>query len=293
MKTASAPRTRRRPAPLPDRPIWLDGRLVPAGEATLSLFDRGARDGEGLFETLRIYAGRPFLWERHLERLVVSAGELGFPVPPGPAELRAALEQLLDACALRDAAARITVTRGVPGGRPGRCGAWLEAEPIEGRLWHGTRRGAARAVISTVPFEPGPIGCHKTTSRLAYHLAREEARQARADEALLAAADGELLEGAVSNLFVVRDGRLATPPLRRGILPGITRAWVFRAAPRLGMSVEEARLTRASVLDAAESFLTNSLQEIVPLAELDGRPLARGNAAAGLLAAYREAAAAT
>ncbi|HUK64712.1 MAG TPA: aminotransferase class IV, partial [Dongiaceae bacterium] len=78
---------RTRPATLPDRPMWVNGRLCRGDEAAVSLFDRGARDGEGLFETLRVYGGRAFQWERHLERLVLSAAELGFPVPPSPATL--------------------------------------------------------------------------------------------------------------------------------------------------------------------------------------------------------------
>src|SRR4029453_19444311 len=104
-------------------------------EAVGSLFARGARDGEGLFETLRVYGGHPFLWERHMERLVLSAAELGFPVPPSPTRLRDAVDEVLEANGLADAAIRITVTRGVPGGRPTRTGCWIDAEHIASRLW--------------------------------------------------------------------------------------------------------------------------------------------------------------
>src|SRR5215813_1267837 len=99
----------------PDRPVWLDGRIVRGEAAMVSVFDRGARDGGGLFETLRVYHGRPFAWERHMERLVLSAAELGFPVPPSPGLLRTAVAEVLEACALADAVVRITVTRGIPG----------------------------------------------------------------------------------------------------------------------------------------------------------------------------------
>jgi len=277
-----------RPAPLPHRPVWVNGRIVDAKDAALSLFDRGARDGEGLFETLRVYRGEPFQWKRHLERMVVSAGELGFPVPPGPELLLGALRGLLDAAQLDEAVVRVTVTRGIPGARPGQCGAWIEAEPLEGRLWPGTRKGGAKAIVSRVPFEPGYMGRHKTTSRLGYHLAREEARAARVDETLLASRTGEILEGSVSNVFLARGGRLVTPPLKRGVLPGITRAWVLRACTRLRLSCREASIKEGDFAHAEEAFLTNSVQEIVPLVEVDGRAIPLGTAAARLQSAYQQ-----
>ncbi len=274
-------------ARLPRRTLWVNGRLCRGEEAALSLFDRGARDGEGLFETLRVYGGQPFLWERHMERLVLSAAELGFPVPPSPSLLREAVAQVLDADGLADAVVRLTVTRGIPGGRPTRTGAWVEAEPLAARLWAGATAGAASAIVSKRPFEPGPLGRHKTTSRLAYHLAREEARATRVDEALLVTRDGHALEGAVSTLFVVVGGAVLTPPLARGILPGITRAVALKLCAELGIAAREADLTRADLLCAEEVFLTNSVQEVVPLATLDGRALPERSCGARLGEAYR------
>src|SRR5262249_55097904 len=196
--------SRARGEAVPERAVWIDGAVLRGHAAALSVFDRGARDGEGLFETLRVYDGLPFRWERHLERLVVSAAELGFPVPPSPRVLREAVVQVLEANQLRDAAVRVTVTRGVPSagrGRRTRAGAWVEAGALGARLWAGPGSGRAQVVLSKRPFAPGPLARHKTTSRLAYHLAREEARAARADEALLVSPEGLLLEGSVSNLF--------------------------------------------------------------------------------------------
>lgn len=277
----------------PDRVMWINGELRRGSDATLTLFDRGARDGEGLFETLAVHGGVPFLWERHLERMVLAAAELGFPVPPSPAVLREALDRVLEANGLHDAAARITVTRGVPGNRPTRTGAWIEAEPLGARLWSGTRLGAARAIISGRPFEPGSLGPYKTTSRLPWHLAREEARAARVDEALLAAADGEILEGSVSNVFAVIDGEVRTPPLARGILPGITRARVLALCRELEIEAREARLDAATLRAADEAFVTNSLQGVVPLASLDGRAFPARATGERLREAYRREAAAT
>src|SRR5689334_25184800 len=92
---------------LPDRAVWLNGRIVRGEAAAVSVFDRGARDGGGLFETLRVYGGRPFAWERHMERLVLSAAELGFPVPASPALLRGAVGEVVGACGLSAPVVRV------------------------------------------------------------------------------------------------------------------------------------------------------------------------------------------
>jgi len=274
---------------LPERALWVNGALVRGADAALSLFDRGARDGEGIFDTLRVYGGQPFRWMRHLERLVLAAAELGFPVPPAPATLRDGLASVLEANQLADASARITVTRGVPGGRPARTGCWIEVEAVAGRLWHGARTSRASAAYSRRPFELGPLGRYKTTSRLAYRLAHDEARAARVDEMLLVSAAGEVLEGATCNVFAVMGDEVLTPPLARGILPGIARAEVLFACAALGIPAREAALDRAALRDAQEVFLTNSVQEVVPLARLDGRALPSRAIGERLLAAYREA----
>jgi branched-subunit amino acid aminotransferase/4-amino-4-deoxychorismate lyase len=271
----------------PERTLWVNGRLCRGEEATLSLFDRGARDGEGLFETLRVYGGRPFLWERHMERLVLSSAVLGFPVPASPVTLCQGLDQVLAAEGLTDAVARITVTRGIPGGRPNRTGAWIEAEPLAARLWRGTREGAATVIVSKRPFEPGPLGPHKTTSRLAYHLAREEALVADADETLLVTPAGEVLEGAVSNVFAVAGGEVLTPRLDSGILPGITRALVLHLCATSGIRASERVITLADLRAADEVFLTNSVQEVVAVGVLDGRRVTGQGLTGRLLEAYR------
>jgi branched-subunit amino acid aminotransferase/4-amino-4-deoxychorismate lyase len=282
---------RARAGALPERAVWIDGAVLRGSDAALSVFDRGARDGEGLFETLRVYGGLPFRWERHLERLVISAAELGFPVPPSPATLREAVALVLDANQLSDAAIRITVTRGVPSagrGRRTRAGAWVEAEALGARLWPGTRSGGARVVLSKRPFAPGPLARHKTTSRLAYHLAREEARAARADEALLVSPEGLVLEGSVSNLFAVVEGSVRTPPVALGILPGIAREVLIAVGSSVGIPIEEGPVPADTIGAAEELFLTNSIQEVVPVSSVDGRAMAPSSVGMSLLTAYRD-----
>ena len=276
--------------------MWLNGRIVRGELAAVSVFDRGARDGGGLFETLRVYGGRPFAWERHMERLVLSAAELGFPVPPSPSRLRAAVGEVLEACALSDAVVRVTVTRGVAGGRPVRTGAWVEAEPVGSRLWPGARQRhsedggplGSRAVLSQTPFTPGFLGRHKTTSRLALDLAREEGRALGADEVLLVSPDGEVLEGAASNVFVVRSGGdIYTPPLSANVLPGVTRATVLELCRPLGIIAHEAPVPLEMLRWASEVFVTNSVQELLPLREVAGRETPEREITLRLLECYR------
>jgi branched-subunit amino acid aminotransferase/4-amino-4-deoxychorismate lyase len=270
------------------RVFWIDGRLAGGDPPSISLLDRGARDGEGLFETIRVEGRRPLDLERHLERLVISAAELGFPVPPAPETLSRALIDVIEAAGFDDAAARITITRGVPGGHPPRCGVWIEAEPLAGRLWRGTRAGGAAAIVASSRHRPGPLAGHKTTSRLAYHLARDEARAARADDALLVDPHGQVLEGSVSNVFVVTvAGVVVTPPSEGGILPGLARARVIRLCEALGTPVEERPLTLEELLDAEEAFLTNVIQQVVPLVRVGERELSRRERSLALLEAYR------
>ncbi len=278
-----------RGARVPDRAVWINGRIVRGEDAVLSVFDRGARDGGALFETLRCQQGAPLAWQEHMERLVLSAAELGFPVPPAPARLLDAVRDLLESQGLRDAVVRITVTRGIPGGRPVRTGAWVEAEPLGGRLWAGDRAAAAKVVFSGQPFEPGSIGRHKTTSRLAWDLAREEARAHDADEALLVTPEGHVLEGGASNVFAVFGGEVRTPPLAAGILPGVTRAHVLALCARLGVPAREADLRRDELRHADELFLTNSVQQVLPVGVLAGVPLRSRELGLRLREAYREA----
>ncbi|NOT34318.1 MAG: 2-keto-4-methylthiobutyrate aminotransferase [Candidatus Eisenbacteria bacterium] len=277
-----AVRGARPPVRYPDRVVWMDGRLLGGAEAAISIFDRGARDGEGLFETVRVSNRHPVRWTTHLERLVLSAAELGFPVPASPSELRTALAATLEANALTDAVARVTVTRGVPGSRPTRSGAWIEVEPLAARLWNAP--SGVTAMVSRVAFTPGALGRHKTTSRLAYALAREEARAVGADEALLASAQGELLEGTVTNVFVVIGDACVTPPLASDILPGTTRAWALRAAAESGLAVAERTIAVRELATADELFLTNAIQGVVSVARLEGRAIP-GRAVAARLAA--------
>ncbi|HET7226977.1 MAG TPA: aminotransferase class IV, partial [Candidatus Eisenbacteria bacterium] len=154
--------------------------------------------------------------------------------------------------------------------------------------WRRLAAGGVRALTSRRAFEPGTLGRYKTTSRLAWNLARDEARARGADEALLVAADGELLEGATSNVFVVAGGALLTPPLDRNVLPGIVRGRVLALAARLGIPARETPIGPGVLARAEEVLLTNSVQEIAWVAELDGAALPSRAVGEALAAAWRQ-----
>jgi branched-chain amino acid aminotransferase len=255
-----------------ERWVWLDGRVSRAVEVALPALDPAARDAEALFETLHVRVGRPFLWLRHLERLARSAAELGFPDPPASETLEDALSRVLEASGLGEAVIRITLTRGQAEG-PRSPGCWLEAEPLEARLWAGARSGDASAILASRAFEVGPLSRHKTTSRLAHRAALDEARGRGADEALLVSPAGLVLEGTMSSVFAVVAGEILTPPLSAGILPGVTRAWVLETCRARGLPAREEPLHRDRLSEAGEVFVTNAVQGAVPIAVLEGRPV--------------------
>ncbi len=277
--------------------VHLNGRLVPDDEARVSVFDRGFLYGDGIFESMRAVGGVVFRQERHLQRLRRSADAIDLDLSPVSSGLRSAVGELLDANRLRDARIRITVSRG-----SGRPGEYVEAS------------GPATVVISAVSFEsldpalyrvgvrvaiPGRRQVPpevldpaiKSTSRLGSVLARREARDRGALEAVLLDAAGHLTEGTVSNFFLVVEGRLLTSPTPAGGLPGITREAVIERARAAGIEVSEESLPAGLLGKAREAFLTNTSWEVVPVVQVDDRRIGDGipgPITRALLDSYRE-----
>ncbi|MCU1456975.1 MAG: branched-chain amino acid aminotransferase/4-amino-4-deoxychorismate lyase [Actinomycetia bacterium] len=272
--------------------VWLDGSLLEVRQARVSPLDHGVTVGDGVFETLRAYAGVPFAWSRHAERLARSARALGLPEPDGD-ELRAAVEDVLSVNGLDDARVRVTFTGG-----PAPLGSERGHDSptrmvVAGRFtpWPPTAR------VAMAPWtrnERGALVGLKTTSYAENVRALAFAHERGADEALLANNRGELCEGTGSNVFVVADGALRTPPLDAGCLAGITRALVLELAADAGIAVEETALP-ADALDAAdEAFITSSTREVHAIAAVDDRPLAApGPVTAKLAAAFSDLVATT
>jgi branched-chain amino acid aminotransferase len=257
--------------------VYLNGRFVAAEAARVSVFDRGFLYGDGLFETVRAYAGRPFLPETHHARLAAAAARIGIAPPFDAKGFADLLERTLDRNGLADALLRLTLTRGEgePVPHPAGCGAptvVVAPRPVRRMDADAWRRGLSAQVVAVEGAGSGL----KSTSFLPHVLALRAAREQGADEALVTNAAGEVAEGSVSNLFGVWDGALRTPPLAAGALPGVTRGVVLELAERLGLRAEARPMPPASLAGAEELFVTSTGWEVMPLTRLDGKPVGTG-----------------
>jgi branched-chain amino acid aminotransferase len=246
--------------------VWLNGSLVDASEARVAYNDHGVTVGDGVFETIKAYGGRPFAVRRHLERLAASATGLGLAVPDAGV-LRAALAEVCAANALGDAALRITVTGG-PGPLGSGRGDEGQTVIVAGMALTGWPPAAAVAVVPWPRNERGATAGLKTTSYAENVVALAHARAAGAGEAIFANTAGRLCEGTGTNVFVVVGGRLLTPPLSAGCLAGVTRALILERT-----DAEEEDLPGEALAGADEAFLTSTTREVQPVATVDGRPL--------------------
>jgi branched-chain amino acid aminotransferase len=260
------------------RTVYLNGEFLPRDAARISPFDRGFLYGDGLFETVRAYAGRPFRLDAHLDRLAASAEALTIPAPDR-AKLTGVVDELIRRNNLADAVVRIALSRGEHAGRlwptaPAETTLLVEARPLRPYPTELYERGAD-CLVASVPHDAASgLRRHKTANYLPSILAKREAVEREADEAILLDPAGDVAEGATSNVFCVRHGRLMTPPLDLNILPGVTRATVIGLARDAGLNVAEARFGLPALATADEVFLTNSLMELLPVRRIffcDGR----------------------
>ena len=275
----------------------IDGTVVPGEEAKVSAFDNGFAFGDSVYETLRTYAGRAFTLGRHLARLRKSAGRLGFEIPQSDAELRARVIAVLAAAGNAESYLRLIVSRG------------------KGDLSYNFDRIKGPTVVMLVkPFEEFPERhfsegipvalvsirrnpkrsldpAIKSSNLLNNLLATMEAQRAGAFEAILLNERDEIAEGAGSNVFVGKAGRLRTPPLEAGILAGITRDLVLELAHALDIEVRQEPLRPDDLFGADEAFITSTLKEVTPIARVGDLPIGAGKPGEltrRLQAAYRE-----
>ena len=268
--------------------VWVDGRIVGAAEPVLTAFDRGFQLGDGIFETLRARGGRPTELDAHVARLRRPAAGLGFELPEDlEPTLTRAIAELLEAEALGgpdgDASIRITVSRGpffgrglLPPDEHPEPTIVVQAWPVPPTPAHHLEVGL-HLVASRVRRDPeSPLASLKTTSRADFVIARLEAREAGADDALFLTIDGFLSEATSANVFLVRDGELATPSLACAILPGTTRDWILRWAADAGLKPVEGLLTTRDLHEADEAFLSSSVAGILPVTRFEGAPIGDG-----------------
>jgi branched-chain amino acid aminotransferase len=248
--------------------IWLNGTLCPLAEARISPLDHGLLVGDGVFETLVARQGRPFAAHEHWQRLVSSCEIMG--ITPMPLEQYLdALEAVLKANELREARLRVTLTTGDgPLGSDrgeGPRTALVTAVPL--RPWPATEK------VCLVPWtlnENGPLAGAKSISYGGNVRALALAKSKGCGEALMANTRGEICEGTGSNVFLVFRGRLVTPPLSSGCLPGITRGLVIKACQSSGIDCHEEPVPLAALAHCEEAFLTSSTRDVHPIAELNG-----------------------
>lgn len=275
--------------------IWIDGRVVAAGEARVSVLDHGFLYGDGVFEGIRCYSGRVFRLEDHLRRLATGARVLALELPGGVDAMRRIVLETARAHGAPDAYLRLVVSRGEGelGVDPTSCPApRVVCIAADVRLYPAEKLSEGLALVTSSLRRPGPDVLDPRVKSLNYlnnALAKLEARQRGADEALLLNAAGHVAEASAANVFAIRDGALATPPPTDGALAGITRLTVLELARELGLEAAERTLGRFDLFDAEEVFLTGTGARIVPVASLDGRPIGAARGAGALTKRLTEA----
>ena len=265
----------------------VNGRVFDQEHAVISVFDHGFLYGEGVYETLRTYDGQPFLFERHMRRLRTSAGMLALSVPLSDAQIDERFRETVRAAGLggdpqREAYIRILVTRGIgeltydPAATPDPSIVVI-VKPHVDPSREVFERGVKVALVPVVRNHPGSVNpVIKSNNLLNNALAMQEAFRRGGFEGVMRNYKGELAECTQSNLFVVKDGAALTPPIDAGLLPGITRAFLFEVGAEVGIPVREAVLRDADLFGAYESFLTSTTREVVPIVQVDDRTIGAG-----------------
>jgi branched-chain amino acid aminotransferase len=248
--------------------VWVNGELLPDDEARISVFDHGLVVGDGVFETIKVTHGTPFALTRHLQRLARSAAGLGLPEPDLDQIGAGGLAVIAAAPAYPLSRLRVTLTGGI-----GPLGSERADSPYTAIVALAEQQPPAPAVdVVTVPWprnERGALTGLKTTSYADNVRALAYAAQRGGGEAIFANTVGDLCEGTGSNVFIVRGGKLMTPPLASGCLAGVTRALVLEWA-----GAEEEDVPLGALADAEEAFLTGTTRDVQPIRHVNGSAVA-------------------
>lgn len=255
--------------------VYLNGQIVPAASASISVFDGGFTHAAGLWETMRAYNGKIMRFREHIERLNRSAGTLEINVLLDAEQIAEAITALLEANELTEARVRVVAT---PGAIP-RIGATAEEEPQPTTLITATPpnryprelyESGFRVCISPYrQYRLDPVAGHKTLAYFPRLLSMKDAAERHCNESLWFNTDNMLAEGAVCNVFIVKDGGLKTPTLDTPVLPGATRHAVIDLARENDVACEETAIDIDALLAADEVFLTGSVLEIMPVTSIE------------------------
>lgn len=280
--------------------VNVNGRITGADHAVVSVFDHGFLYGEGVYETLRTYGGRFFQYPRHAARLRRSAQMIALDLPFTDEALEAEMRRTTDAAQLPgEAYIRVLVTRGVgeltydPKATPTPTLVVIVKPQVDPPP-ETYSRGVRVVIVDVIRNHPGSVNpMIKSNNLMNSALAMQEALRRGAFEGIMRNYRGELTECTTANLFIVRDGAALTPPIDAGLLPGITREFIFEIGAQIGVDVREAVLHDEDLFAADEAFLTSTTREAVPIVQVDDRTIgtgAPGPVTLRLLDAFRRAA---
>ena len=264
------------------RKVYLAGKLVPAEQATVSVFDHGLLYGDGIFEGIRVYGGRVFLLKEHVDRLYESALAIRLQIPIAPAEMTQAVEHTVRENGITDGYVRLVVTRGAGSlgldiRRTSNPQVIIIADTISLYPPELYESGMRLITASTIRNHPGALSPRvKSLNYLNNIMAKIEGTDAGTVEALMLNHNGEVSECTGDNIFIVKHGVLKTPPPDAGILEGITRNAVMRLARQAGIEVRECVMVRHDIFTADECFLTGTAAEVIAVISLDGRQIGSG-----------------
>ncbi|MBA7479246.1 Branched-chain-amino-acid aminotransferase [subsurface metagenome] len=263
--------------------VYIDGKFYPKSEAKISVYDHGLLYGDGVFEGIRAYNGIVFKLKEHIDRLYKSAHPIFLKIPLTKAELTEAVLETLKKNNLTNAYIRLVVTRGVGdlGLDPRKCPKAtiiIITEPL--LQLHSAEKveNGINTIITWVKRNPVDAATHeiKSLNYLNSILGKIEANNVGADEAICLDKTGYVCEGVGENIFIVRDGKLYTPPISSGALDGITRALIIRLAKKLGIEVTERNITPNELFTADEVFFTGTAAEVAPIREVNKRVIGTG-----------------
>jgi len=261
--------------------IYLNGDLVPRSQAIMSPFNHGFLYGYGLFETMRSYDGIIFRLDRHLARLHHAAETLGINDRLNALDLKKACHDVLKANKLTEARIRLTATAGegdmVP--NPDTCTGvtvFITAQKLVPPTPESYQRGYSAVLSAYRRNSRSPLSRLKSTSYLENFLARQEARAAGVNEVVILNEQGFVAEGSSTNIFLISGQTLLTPSLESGVLSGITREAVLELAQTMGITSLVRQVQLGELIKADEAFLTSSTIEIMPLTQLDNKPIGSG-----------------
>jgi branched-chain amino acid aminotransferase len=262
--------------------VYLNGKFVPLSQANVSILDRGFCYGDALFETLRVYSGTIFQLDRHLDRLEHGAQSIFLKLPESRERIRKILYETFNRNQGADAVIRLTITRG---------------EGILGKLWQTDtsptltvyvrpysappdewyQKGVPISLIPNSAVKLGGLQEQvKSANYLSHILARKQAEDQNSVDGIMINQQGEICDGTISNIFVIKDGELSTPAANGYVLAGVTRQVVLKLAIQTGTFCKERTMTTDDVLQGDEVFITNTGWEILPVTRVDGKTVGSG-----------------